>query len=86
MALKSLSLLKKQRFQPSLLSPGLFHNVLCCLLNSIRICATRVQPVPPGADASADISELGLIPAYSLFDKKKCSTGFMQDCTENQCL
>lgn len=33
---------------------ALFHDVLCCLLNSLGLCATRAQRVPPAVDDSAD--------------------------------
>lgn len=64
MALKSHNPQEKQRLQLSFLSLGQFHDILCCLLSSIGICAVQVQHIPPGADTSVDIrGELDLGPA-----------------------
>lgn len=60
---------------------ALFHDVLCCLLNSLSICATQ-HSMSHLQLMILQMKEAARFGPYSqsLVDKKKISPGFMQDC------
>lgn len=62
-----------------------------CLLASVSLCGAQLQCVPARRRCFCRYERRARFcpchqGACSLVDKPKCSSDFMHDCTENQCL